>query len=64
VVVVVVVFIPAPVPVLQLPPIELKSMEKSELSEKEGRKSLCCVFATWRLPVHTQQRTKLVFFYV
>lgn len=33
--VVVVVLIPAPAPVLQLPPIELKSMEKSEMSEKE-----------------------------
>lgn len=41
--VVVVVLIPAPAPVLQLPPIELKSMEKSEMSEKEGRKSVCSV---------------------
>lgn len=42
-VVVVVVLIPAPAPVLQLPPIELKSMERSEMSEKEGRKSVCSV---------------------
>jgi len=33
-VVVVVLLIPAPAPVLQLPPIELKSMERSEMSEK------------------------------
>jgi hypothetical protein len=44
VVVVVVVFIPAPV--LQLPPIELKSMEKSELSlvgERGKKKFVLCL---------------------
>lgn len=56
-VVVVVVLIPAPV--LQLPPIELKSMERSEMSEKEGRKSVCSVL---RLGCRRTTRTELYFF--